>query len=83
MGYYDGIGITDPRASTYEVAKATDSPAVLGSRRGGASLSVLAVIQAFSPSTLTTTSGGVILNRCSPMLYPLWRRRSVAGSAPQ
>ena len=70
MGYYDGIGITDPRASTYEVAKATDSPAVLVVGVGGASLSVLAVIQGFLTLYPDNNIRGVILNRCSPMLYP-------------
>ena len=70
MGYYDGIGITDPRASTYEVAKATDTPAVLVVGVGGASLSVLAVIQGFLTLYPDNNIQGVILNRCSPMLYP-------------
>lgn len=70
MGYYDGIGITDPRASTYEVAKATDTPAVLVVGVGGASLSVLAVIQGFLTLYPDNNIRGVILNRCSPMLYP-------------
>ena len=70
MGYYDGIGAADPRASTYEVAKATDSPVVLVVGVGGASLSVLAVIQGFLTLYPDNHIRGVILNRCSPMLYP-------------
>ena len=70
LGYHDRIGITDPRASTYEVAKATDSPAVLVVGVGGASLSVLAVIQGFLTLYPDNNIRGVILNRCSPMLYP-------------
>ena len=70
MGYYDGIGIADPRASTYEVAKATDSPVVLVVGVGGASLSVLAVIQGFLSLYPDNHIRGVILNQCSPMLYP-------------
>lgn len=70
MGYYDGIGITDPRASTYEVAKTTGSPVVLVVGVGGASLSVLAVIQGFLTLYPDNNIRGVILNRCSPMLYP-------------
>ena len=86
MGYYDGIGITDPRASTYEVAKATDSPAVLVVGVGGASLSVLAVIQGFLTLYPDNNIRGVILNRCSPMLYPALaeeiRRRFGPGVTP-
>ena len=29
MGYYDGLGLTSTRASTYEAARSTDSPVVL------------------------------------------------------
>ena len=29
MGFYDGMGLTSTRASTYEVAKVTDSPVIL------------------------------------------------------
>ncbi len=86
MGYYDGIGITDPRASTYEVAKATDTPAVLVVGVGGASLSVLAVIQGFLTLYPDNNIRGVILNRCSPMLYPALaeeiRRRFGPGVTP-
>ena len=70
MGYYDGIGAVDPRASSYEVAKITDSPVVLVVGVGGASLSVLAVIQGFLSLYPDNHIRGVILNRCSPMLYP-------------
>ena len=28
MGYYDGLGLTSTRASTYEAARSTDSPVV-------------------------------------------------------
>ena len=70
MGYYDGIGAADPRASSYEVAKITDSPVVLVVGVGGASLSVLAVIQGFLTLYPDNNIRGVILNRCSPMLYP-------------
>ena len=70
MGYYDGINAADPRASTYEVARTTDSPVVLVVGVGGASLSVLAVIQGFLTLYPDNNIRGVILNRCSPMLYP-------------
>ena len=46
MGYYDGTGAADPRASSYEVARITDSPVVLVVGAAGTSLSALAVIQA-------------------------------------
>ena len=38
MGFYDGMGLTSTRASTYEVAKATQSPVILvvNAKGGGA-----------------------------------------------
>ena len=45
MGYYDGMGLTDTRASTYSVARTTQTPVVLTVGARGASLSVLATIQ--------------------------------------
>ena len=69
MGFYDGVGLTT-RASSYEVAKATGSPVILTVDARGAAHSVLAVIGGFL--NLYSDSGirGVILNRCSAMLYP-------------
>lgn len=69
MGYYDGMGLTTVRASTYEVARASRSPVVLVVSARGASLSVLATIQGFL--TLYPDNGicGVILNQCNSMTY--------------
>lgn len=69
MGYYDGMGLIGTRASSYEVAKLTETPVVLVVNAKGASLSVLATIQGFL--TFCSDSGirGVILNQCSPITY--------------
>ena len=40
MGYYDGLGLTSTRASTYEAARETESPVVLVVNARGAALSV-------------------------------------------
>ena len=45
MGYYDGMGLTTSRSSTWETARETGSPAVLVVDAKGASLSVLAVVE--------------------------------------
>ena len=45
MGYYDGLGLTSTRASTYEVARETQSPVVLVVNARGAALSVLAAVE--------------------------------------
>ena len=70
MGYYDGISAAEPRASTYQVAQATETPVILVVGTAGASLSVLAVIQGFLTLYPDNHIRGVILNRCSPALYP-------------
>lgn len=70
MGYYDGIGLTSTRASSWEVAKVTDSPAVLVVGAKGACLSILAIIQGFLNFCPDNQIRGVILNQCSPSAYP-------------
>lgn len=70
MGYYDGIGLTTTKASTYEVAQATHSPVVLVVNAKGVSLSVLATIQGFLTLYPDSQICGVILNQCSKMTYP-------------
>ena len=69
MGFYDGMGLTTTRASSYEVAKVTDSPVVLVVNAKGASLSVLAAIQGFLTFYPDNHIKGVILNQCSAMTY--------------
>ena len=45
MGYYDGLGGTTERGSTYEIAKVTDTPVILVVDAKGASVSLAAVIR--------------------------------------
>ena len=69
MGYYDGLGGTRTEGSTYDIARATKTPAVLLVDAAGQSLSVAAAIRGFAAFREDSGIGGVILNRCSPMLY--------------
>ena len=69
MGFYDGMGLTTTRASSYEVAQATGSPVILVASAKGASLSVLATIQGFLTLFPDNHIKGVILNQCSSMTY--------------
>ncbi len=71
MGFYDGMSMSDPKASTYEIAKNTDSPVVLVVGAKGASLSVLAMIQGFLSFYPDNTICGVILNQCTAMTYQI------------
>ena len=74
MGYYDGLGLTSTRASTYEVARETQSPVVLVVNARGAALSVLAAEEGFLHIAPDSGIRGVILNGCSAMSYgPLAR----------
>lgn len=69
MGFYDGMGLTSTKASTYQVAKVTDSPVVLVVNAKGASLSILATIQGFLSFYPDSHIRGVILNQCTAMTY--------------
>ncbi len=69
MGYYDGLGLTSVRASTFEVAQKTQSPVVLIVQAKGAALSVLATVQGFMQFMPDNGICGVILNGCTAMSY--------------
>ncbi len=70
MGYYDGMGLTTTKASSYHVATVTHSPVVLVVNAKGVSFSVLAVIQGFLTLYPDNNIRGVILNQCTAMTYP-------------
>ena len=69
MGYYDGLGLTSTRASTYETARETESPVVLVVNARGAALSVVAAVRGFLDFAPDNNVQGVILNGCSAMSY--------------
>lgn len=68
MGFYDGMGFTE-RASTYEIAKITESPAVLVVDAKGAALSAIAAINGFLTMYPDNTLRAVIFNRCTAGSY--------------
>ncbi len=70
MGYYDGLGGNTAKASTYSVAKATQTPVVLIVNGKGMSTSIVPLIQGFLQYKKDSAIKGVILNRISPMMYP-------------
>ena len=69
MGYYDGVGGTTVQASAYELARETETPAVLIVNCKGMSLSVVPYIQGFAEFREDSRICGVILNQLAPMLY--------------
>lgn len=73
MGYYDGIG-PEGRASTYDVARATNTPVVLVVDAKGMHASAGAVLRGFRDFRPDSHIRGVIFNGISPMLYEDYRR---------
>jgi cobyrinic acid a,c-diamide synthase len=90
MGYYDGLGGMDARASAWHLAQATETPAVLVVDAGGVALSICAEIEGFLRFQPDSRLRAVLLNRCSPalgaMLRPLIEARCgvpVLGCLPE
>ena len=72
MGYYDGVGLS-ARASAYDLARATRTPAVLVLDGRGRALTAAAVVKGMKEFRPDSGVAGVVLNRVSPMLYPRLR----------
>ena len=69
MGFYDGLGMTDTRASTWDTARTAEAPVVLVVSAAGAALSVLAEIEGFLNFQPDSGIRGVILNQCTGPAY--------------
>ena len=69
MGYYDGIAGISSEASAYDIARITDTPAVMILDCKGLSVSAVPCIQGFLHYKEDSRIKGVILNRLSPMMY--------------
>lgn len=69
MGFYDGIAVSD-EASAWDVARATETPAVLVIDGRGRARSIAAEVAGFARFREDSRVAGVVLNRVSPMLYP-------------
>ena len=69
MGYYDGIAMTS-ESSGYDLARATETPAVLVLDGRGRALSAAAAVKGMAEFRPDANIRGVLLNRISPMLYP-------------
>lgn len=68
MGYYDGAACTD-EASSYALARATATPAVLVVDCRGMALSAAALVKGFITFRADSRIRGVLLNRCPPSIY--------------
>ena len=69
MGYYDGIAVSD-EASAWDVARVTETPAVLVVDGRGRARSIAAEVAGFARFRNDSHVAGVVLNRVSDMLYP-------------
>ena len=69
MGYYDGIAVSD-EASAWDVARTTDTPAVLVVDGRGRARSIAAEVAGFARFREDSRIAGVVLNRTSAMIYP-------------
>lgn len=72
MGYYDGIALSS-EASAWDLARVTETPAVLVVDARGAAASLCAEVEGFVRHRPDSGLRGVLLNRVSPMLYPRLR----------
>ncbi len=69
MGYYDGIA-SGSDASSYALAHATNTPAILVVEAHGRALSVAAEVAGFAGFRQPSHVAGVIVNRCTKGYYP-------------
>lgn len=90
MGFYDGVGGTSTRASSYDLASVTRTPVVLVVNARGLSLSAAALVKGFAGFRPDSNVCAVLLNRCSPMTYPMLKQAieretgiPVAGYLPE
>ncbi|MEG0430040.1 MAG: cobyrinate a,c-diamide synthase [Anaerovoracaceae bacterium] len=71
MGYYDGLGGVTTTASTYDLARVTNTPVILVVDCKGKSTSIVAEIKGFMEYKKDSNIKAVILNRISGMMYPM------------
>lgn len=71
MGFYDGVGGVTTTASSYDLAKVTDTPVILVVNAKGMSLSVIPMIKGFLEYRQDSHIQGVILNQTTKMTYQL------------
>lgn len=69
MGFYDGVAGVTAQASTWHVADVLDLPVILVIDPKGASLTLAAQIKGMCSLRKPHHITGIILNRCSPMLF--------------
>lgn len=74
MGFYDGLAGISTKASAYDLATVTRTPAVLIVNSRGMSVSLAAYIKGFLEYRPGRPIKGVIFNQMSAMLYPRMKK---------
>lgn len=69
MGFFDGVGGTTDRASSWHVADALNLPVLLVLRPKGSSLTLSAQVKGMCGFRQNSHIAGLFLNDCSPMLF--------------
>ena len=70
MGFYDGLAGISTKASSYDIARITDTPVILLINCKGMSVSILPIVKGFKEYMKDSNIQGVILNQMPKMLYP-------------
>lgn len=70
MGYYDGLGGQSDAASTYEIARVTETPVALVVDGKGASVSLAALIRGIAEYRQDSNIRAIVLNRVTESFYP-------------
>ena len=69
MGLYDGLDVTSPAGSAYEIAALTDTPIILIMDASGIGRSVISLIKGMLADDTRGLIRGLILNRISAAFY--------------
>ena len=69
MGCYDGLGITSPQASSYDLARVTRTPVLLVVNTRGMSLSIAALLKGFLTYRKDHNIRGILLNQTTEKVF--------------
>lgn len=70
MGFYDGIGLDSSKAGAWDLARVTETPALLVVPAKGMGRSLIPMIRGFLKFKRNSMIRGILLNRISEGLYP-------------
>ncbi|MFI3207412.1 MAG: cobyrinate a,c-diamide synthase, partial [Clostridia bacterium] len=74
MGFYDGTSFSETKASSYHLAKTTETPVILTINCKGLAYSVLPIIEGFANHKKDYKLSGVILNNTTKSSYIMLKK---------